>query len=346
MWLTTSIDKALKGNFIALGNFDGIHLGHQRVLQPILEKTSPIASDSPPLISPVPKSEKQPLATVVTFNPHPREFFSGQKQKLLTPLDEKVKLLKSLGVEQLVLLPFDRELAALSPQEFVEKILSQQLQAQRISVGEDFRFGSQRKGTAADLRQIGNGFGIEVFIISEQTCLKDNSRDNSSEKQVRISSSLIRQALHEGNLDTAKRMLGRSYSLMGKVVTGKKLGRTLGFPTANLELPSAKFLPRYGVYSVTVELETEENQTLVEGVMNLGTRPTVDGKNPTVEVHLLDWSGDLYDRIISINLEKFLRSERKFSSLEELKTQITADCEASREFFARAVPINFTRTLE
>lgn len=321
MWVTTSLDNALKDNFLALGNFDGIHLGHQRVLQPILEKTGQISS------------EKQPLATVVTFNPHPREFFSGQPQKLLTPLEEKVALLHSLGVQQLVLLPFDRELASLSPQDFVEKILFQQLEAKRISVGEDFCFGSRRRGKAEDLKRLGNGFGMEVFIVSEQTCLTDNPR----EPEMRISSSLIRQALEEGNIDMAKKMLGRSYSLTGKVVTGQKLGRTLGFPTANLELPSAKFLPRYGVYSVTVELES---QTLVQGVMNLGTRPTVDGKKPTVEVHLLDWSGELYGQILNVYLEKFLRPERRFPSLEDLKNQITADCEASREFFRQAVSIN------
>lgn len=320
MWVTTTLDNALKENFLALGNFDGIHLGHQKVLQPILEKTSQNA-------------EKQPLATVVTFNPHPREFFSGQPQKLLTPLEEKVALLKSLGVQQLVLLPFDRELASLSPQEFVEKILYQQLGAKRISVGEDFCFGSQRKGKAEDLKRLGKNFGMEVFITSEQTC----TAENPQEARLRISSSFIRQALEEGNLDTAKRMLGRAYSLTGKVITGKKLGRILGFPTANLELPSTKFLPRYGVYSVIVELE---NHTLVKGVMNLGIRPTVDGEQATVEVHLLDWHGDLYDKTLTISLEKFLRPEQKFPSLEALKTQINADCEASREFFRKAVAIN------
>lgn len=323
VWVTSSTAKVFKPNAIALGNFDGIHRGHERVLQPILaasrlDQLDQDASANPPL-----------HATVVTFNPHPREFFSGQKKKLLTPLAEKVQQLERLGVEQLVLLPFDRELATLSPQQFFEAILVEQLQAVQISVGEDFRFGHQRAGTAADLQAIARQFGIQVTITSLQTCA--NKGDN-----LRISSSLICQALEQGDIPTANRMLGRPYTLSGIVVEGQKLGRRIGFPTANLHLPADKFLPRYGVYCVGVSLSGEgqldlSHSTTLEGVMNLGCRPTVGGQTTTVEIHLLDWSGDLYGQTLTISLEQFLRPEQKFPSLEALQAQIAADCHTARE---------------
>lgn len=313
MLVTSSTAEVRKPNAIALGNFDGIHRGHQQVLQPILK----IAT------------ETQINSTVVTFNPHPREYFSGQKQKLLTPLPEKVKLLQEIGIKQLVLLPFDRELAKLTPQEFVEEILVKELEGKKISVGEDFRFGHQRAGKAEDLQAIAAQFGVEVGITQEQKCLAE---------QTRISSSKIRQALEEGKLETVESMLGRKYSLTGEVVTGAKIGRKIGFPTANLKVPPEKFLPRYGVYRVKAELETGETPIL--GVMNLGCRPTVEGKQTTVEVHLLDWTGDLYGKTITVSLEKFIRPEQKFPSLEALKEQIAADCDVARENRHKSETVN------
>ena len=316
MWTTSSTANVLKPTAIALGNFDGIHRGHQQVLQPILTSSGEDAS-----------SENQ--ATVVTFDPHPRQFFTGHSRKLLTPVSEKVKQLEHLGIEQLVLLPFNRELAALSPQEFVQKILVEQLQARLISVGEDFRFGRERMGTAADLKASAAQWGISVYVTSLHTC-------RSSGETVRISSSLIRHALEQGDMVTATQMLGRNYTLTGTVVTGQKLGRTIGFPTANLKLPSEKFLPRYGVYCVQVSSdEGDRSQAPLIGVMNLGCRPTVSGTAPTVEVHVLDWSGDLYGQTLTVSLEQFLRPEQKFDSLEALKAQIAQDCEAARGILSK-----------
>ncbi|NJO94523.1 MAG: bifunctional riboflavin kinase/FAD synthetase [Hydrococcus sp. RM1_1_31] len=319
MWVTTSIEQILKPNAIALGNFDGIHRGHQKVLQPILQSLSKEA---------VGKSNS-PYSTVVTFNPHPQEFFSGQSKQLLTPLCEKVKYLEKLGVEQLVLLPFDRELAALSPQQFVEEILIKHLQATRISVGQDFRFGHKRLGTAQDLKAIAANFGVEVII----TALYTGQATEGEQISPRISSSLIRQALAEGDLLKANQMLGRAYTLTGIVVKGQQLGRTIGFPTANLELPPSKLLPRYGVYCVRVFIE--ESCTPIQGVTNIGCRPTVEGDRPTIEVHLLDWTGDLYGQAVTVSLEKFLRPEQKFASLDALKAQITADCDLARQILQR-----------
>lgn len=313
--VTSLASKILTPSAIALGNFDGIHLGHQKVLQPILQAFT--------------QASKPSYATVVTFNPHPQEFFSGQSRQLLTPLPEKIKLLEQLGVEQLVLLPFDRELAALSPQQFVENILVEKLQATKISVGKDFRFGNKRAGTAIDLSEIASKFGIEVAIATLQT----RAEEQNEAKPIRISSSLIRQALAEGDIETANRMLGRAHTLTGEVVKGQQLGRTIGFPTANLQVSPIKLLPRYGVYCTRVFIE-ENNQSSIPGVMNIGCRPTVAGDAPTIEVHLLDWQGDLYGKTLTVSLEKFLRPEQKFSSLDALKAQITSDRDLARKILA------------
>ena len=305
MLIAASSDQIKTPTAIALGNFDGIHQGHQVVLQPIIEyrKTSFRTGLYP---------------SVVSFTPHPREFFSGGKLQLLTPIAEKAEQLSHLGIEQLILLSFNREMASLTPQQFVEQVIVKQLQAKVVSVGSDFRFGYQRQGRGEDLRKIAGKFGVEVYLNSL------HKYQDSSNETVRVSSSLIRQALSEGKIAIANAMLGRPYSLMGKVVTGQQLGRTIGFPTANLDIATEKFLPRYGVYGVNVFLD----RTKVKGVTNIGCRPTVDGQSPTIEVHLLNWSGDLYDRVLKVDLIEFLRPEQKFDSVEALKQQITKDCQA------------------
>lgn len=308
MRLTSSIDKVLTPTAIALGNFDGIHRGHVEVVKPVLVKNI----------------QNEAIPTVVTFEPHPREFFSGKSRKLLTPGRERLKQLESLGVQQLVLLPFNKKLASLTPQEFITDILVKKLQATYISVGKDFHFGHNRKGTITDLKAIATPFNIEVSIASLKTC----TGNGYSEEPIRISSSLVRQALSEGKIPQANYLLGRPYTLIGKVIIGQKLGRTIGFPTANLQLPETKFLPRQGVYSVQVNLQEDDYSLL--GVMNLGCRPTIDGKSISVEVHLLDWSGDLYGQTLTVSLQKFLRPEQKFPSLDALKKQIALDCEAVR----------------
>ncbi|MEL6438453.1 MAG: bifunctional riboflavin kinase/FAD synthetase [Cyanobacteria bacterium J06621_8] len=306
MLIASSVEQIKTPTAIALGNFDGIHQGHRTVLQPVI-KASHVSS------------QPHVYSSVVSFTPHPREFFSGQKRPLLTPVAEKGEILASLGIEQLVLLPFNRDLAALSPQEFVEQILVEQLRTKFISVGSDFRFGHRRAGTGVDLQQIAANFGITVNLSTLRQC------QNGDRQTVRVSSSLIRQALGEGRVTEANAMLERPYSLEGTVVTGQQIGRTIGFPTANLLLPEAKFLPRFGVYAVDVYLQ----QAVLPGVMNIGCRPTVAGAAPTIEVHLLNWSGDLYGQSLKVNLLDFLRPEQKFASVEDLKQQIAKDCQAA-----------------
>jgi riboflavin kinase/FMN adenylyltransferase len=359
VWVTSSPELALTPTAVALGKFDGVHRGHQRVIQPILEDigtrrhedTSEDTgtrghgevedfSASPtlrvPASSETSSSKDRIFSTVVTFDPHPQEFFTGQPRSLLTPLDEKVHQLRSLGVQQLVLLPFDKELCALTPEEFVEKILVQQLQAVQISVGQDFRFGSGRTGTARDLQIIAAKYNIPVTIASLETCAESQENNTQVYQQTRISSSLIREILASGDIERANQLLGRPYTLIGTVIKGQQVGRTIGFPTANLELPKDKFLPHHGVYAVRVFTVSETLDITGNGyfgVMNIGNRPTVNGIHLSVEVHLFDWFGDLYGKKLAVHLEKFLRPEQKFPNLEALKTQIQLDCNAARAFF-------------
>jgi riboflavin kinase / FMN adenylyltransferase len=338
VWVTNSTELAFFPAAVALGKFDGLHRGHQRVIQPIL-KAKKIGEVEDLFISPPsptsPGTEgKYVYSTVVTFNPHPQEFFSGKPRALLTPLDEKIQQLRSLGVEQLVLLPFDRELCSLTPEEFVEKILVQQLQATQVSVGHDFHFGSKRSGTAQDLQAIAAKYNIPVTIVPLET--EDCDSSSSSPEATPISTSFIREILGSGDVERTQQLLGRPYTLIGTVTKGQQLGRTIGFPTANLELPKDKFLPHLGVYAVRINRvsdTSEQLEPLALGVINIGNRPTVSGINTTVEVHLFDWSGDLYGQKLAVQLEKFIRPETKFPSLEALKSQIQQDCIAAKVFF-------------
>ncbi|BDA39924.1 bifunctional riboflavin kinase/FAD synthetase [Candidatus Atelocyanobacterium thalassae] len=303
VWIPSSINNARTPTAVALGNFDGIHLGHRQVLKPILKLT------------------KEYTPTVVTFEPHPQEFFSGESRQLLTPTNEKIQILSSLKIKQLIRLPFNQDLASLSPLEFVVDILINKLNVKYISVGENFYFGYKRTGTVELLRDFTERFGISVHTTKLQTFLNSNRKT-----PLRISSSRIRKYLTDGNMTEVKQMLGYSYFLRGLVVSGQKIGRTIGFPTANLKLPEDKLLPCDGVYCVYVELE---NKNISKGVINIGKRPTINSGS-TVEVHLLDWSGNLYGKTLTVYLEKFLRSEQKFSSLKTLKDQIEQDCRKAR----------------
>jgi riboflavin kinase / FMN adenylyltransferase len=277
-----------KPTAIALGNFDGVHGGHQQLVKRLLA----LAGAACP--------------TVVTFDPHPQDFFSGQRRQLLTTVAEKAHYLGELGVEQLVLLTFDRAMVELTPTAFVEQVIRDRLEAQQVLVGADFRFGYQRQGNGEILRELTGKLGS------------------------RIGSSRIRAALLEGDVGEAKQLLNRSYSIGGQVVPGQQLGRTLGFPTANIAFDQYKFLPRLGVYCVRIN--TQEQQQLA-AVANVGKRPTVDGQRLSLEVHLLDWSGDLYGQQVTVYLDQFLRSEQKFAGLPELTAQIQVDCQAARNFY-------------
>jgi riboflavin kinase/FMN adenylyltransferase len=302
---------------IALGSFDGLHPGHRRVITAV---TAPGPG----------------VPSVVSFWPHPREVLHGDTRLRLDLPSEKLELLGPLGIHQLVLLPFDRTLAALAPEAFVDQVLVGQLEARRIAVGNNFRFGAQRQGDAFDLARIGAAHGIEVTVVP---MLRDGPE--------RVSSSRIRRALAEGRIDEARRLLERPYRFSGQVVSGRGLGRQLGWPTANLAVDGRKFLPLEGVYAARVQLQAAPGgdpalvappDAPLEGpggwwaaVMNLGPQPTVDPAAPSaVEVHLLDRQLDLSGCWLRVEPLQLLRRQQRFDGLAALTAQIARDADRAR----------------
>ncbi len=290
-----------RGSVVTIGNFDGIHRGHQAVIRQLHALAR--RHDAP--------------TTVFTFDPLPGEYFQGDKAPArLTTLREKFIQFDRLGVDQMLSVAFDARFAAITAQQFIDEILVNGLEAQAVVVGDDFRFGKGREGDFEMLRRAGARHGFEV--LDTATVTEDGER---------ISSTRIRQALAAGDLALAAALLGRPYSMSGRVVHGEKLGRTIGFPTANIRIHRS-VSPLKGVFAVEVEC-------IGYGVTNVGTRPTVDGKGFLVETHLLDFDGDLYGRHINIRWLKKLRSEQKFDSLDALKAQIGRDIDAARAYFRR-----------
>jgi len=262
------------------------------------------------------------VPTVVSFWPHPREVLSGETRLRLDLPSEKLDLLAPLGIEQLVLVPFTKDLARLSAEAFVDQVLIDTLEARRIAVGTNFRFGHNREGDSALLQELGSKRGIEVRLVPIVT-----------DQGGRMSSSRIRSALETGDLDTAQLLLGRPYRFQGRVVRGRGLGRELGWPTANLQVDVRKFLPALGVYAAWAQIDGQDGR--LPAVMNLGPQPTVDPTSPSaVEVHLLDRTIDLENRLIRVQPVKRLRGQKKFSGLDALSQQIGLDAEQARERLA------------
>tara|TARA_B100000029_G_scaffold163214_1_gene159333 strand:- start:911 stop:1828 length:918 start_codon:yes stop_codon:yes gene_type:complete len=296
--------EALLPTALALGSFDGLHAGHRRVIEQI--------TNNPPGIP-----------TVVSFWPHPREVLYGETRLRLDLPSEKTSLLGPIGVKQLVLIPFDKLLAALSPEEFINQIMVQTLQAKRIAVGENFRFGKNRKGDADSLKKLGAALGIEVSVVP---IFEDESG--------RMSSSRIRSALNKGELAIAKKLMGRSYRFRGKVKSGRGLGRKLGWPTANLEVNGRKFLPGLGVYAAWAWRKNID--TPFSAIMNLGPQPTIDPCAPSaVEVHLLNQNIDLVGEELLVEPVQKLRSQKQFESLECLSNQIELDAKSAKSILKR-----------
>ena len=299
----TTIEEPLS---LALGVFDGIHCGHQEVFRCVIERAK--ASNG--------------LAGVLTFEPHPVQILAPERapRRLLASLQHKAVILQDLGIDLLVVVDFDLEFAARSSEEFLQ-MLRAVPQLHSLAMGADWRFGKARQGDAELLRAFGEENGI---LIDSVPAVMDSGE--------RVSSTRIRQALRDGNIAAAEEMLGRPYSIVGQVVEGKKLGRTIGFPTANL-VPSCEQLPPAGVWAVEV---LGEEQEWLPGVANLGVRPTVsEAEKLQMEVHLLDWEGSLYYQDLEVRFRKFLRGEQKFADLKELTEQITRDANEARQFFKR-----------
>ncbi|MCF6131729.1 bifunctional riboflavin kinase/FAD synthetase [Flavobacterium wongokense] len=281
---------------VTIGTFDGVHLGHQKILEQVTQNAQQLHCES----------------LVLTFFPHPRMVLQEDTEmKQLNTLNEKFDLLDNLGIDNLVVHPFDKEFSRLTAEEFVKQVLVDIFKVKKIIIGYDHRFGRNRTANIDDLITFGETFGFEVEQISAEEI-----------NEVSISSTKIRNALLEGNVELACDYLGYPYSLTGIVSKGKQLGRTIGYPTANIKIAeSYKLIPANGVYVA----KSVVDGTTVYGMMNIGTRPTVDGTTQTIEINFFDFKADLYDKVITVSLMKRMRDEQKFESIDALKAQLGQD---------------------
>ncbi len=298
--------QPLPNAVVTSGTFDGVHRGHQTILARLTE----IAKDS------------NGQSVLTTYWPHPRTVVSNDSQdlKLLTTLDEKVELLDQAGVDHLVIIPFTRSFSQLSSEEFIQQVLIDKIGTKKLVIGYDHRFGRDRQGGFDYIQAHQSEYGFEVEEIPRQDV-----------EAVGVSSSKIRTALSEGNIHTANLFLGRQYNLTGTVVKGQQLGRSIGFPTANLQVDDPnKLVPANGVYAVDVNYG---GQTF-GGMLNIGFRPTVAGTNQTIETYIFDFDKDIYGEHITLRFRDFLRPEQKFDGLPALVAQLNRDEQAARAVLA------------
>ncbi len=291
---------------VTIGTFDGVHIGHQK----IIERLNQI------------KSKNKDRSVILTFFPHPRKILNqGNEIKWLNTMNEKAQLLDKFGLDHLIIEPFTKDFSELSALNFVKHILVDQLYIKSLVIGYDHQFGKNREGNFEQLTEHGKMYNFTVEKISAQEI-----------EDVSVSSTKIRKAIEEGNIKKANAYLGYNYLLTGEIVKGLGLGRKLNFPTINLNIKETyKLIPKTGVYIV----KTSINQMTIYGIMNIGYRPTVDGKNKTIEVHLLDFKGNLYGKNMQIEVLKRLRDEQKFESLDELILQIKKDEISARKWIEK-----------
>ncbi|MCH2477195.1 MAG: bifunctional riboflavin kinase/FAD synthetase [Gammaproteobacteria bacterium] len=292
------------GSVITIGIFDGVHLGHQSLIKKLKQKSVQMGLPS----------------IVFSFEPTPNDYFSKKQNKRLTSLRDKLRLIDEFQIDYLYCPPFDSTMENLSPNQFITKHLINLFNPRYMVIGDDFRFAKDRKGSIKDLVITGQSNNFEVEQI---TSIVDSN--------TRISSSLIRDSLSNTNLMLAKQMLGRNYSLIGRVIYGQQLGSTLGFPTANIDLSKTNN-PLRGVFCVKVSLP-DATKTIF-GIANIGFKPTIGGQKLNLEVHLLDFDKDIYKSYIKIEFLSYLRKEKKFSGLDALKRQIDQDIEAAKQYFS------------
>ncbi len=289
---------------VSLGKFDGIHKGHQKLMDCVLEQ-----------------KKKGLKAVTFSFLVHPETLLGGKEMSLILTEEEKRRKLEMMGMDALVSYPFSKETLSMKPEDFIKEILVDKLDAKVVVVGENFRFGHNRSGDTELLKQYAPKYGYEVHVF-ERFMVED----------ARVSSTWIRACIAEGNVEYVQTLLGEPYSISGEVVHGKKLGRQLGMPTANVIPEKQKLLPPFGVYV---------SKTLVdgiwyEGITNIGVKPTVTEENgKLVETFLFEYKGDLYGKEIRTNLYYFERPEQKFESIEALKEQMEKDCQEAKEYFKR-----------
>jgi riboflavin kinase / FMN adenylyltransferase len=288
---------------VTSGTFDGAHIGHQKILKRVLERAQ----------------QENGQSVVITYWPHPRLilFPEDNELKLLSTIEERIEQLRSFGIDYLLIIPFTKEFSRTSSRSFITDILVKALNTKVLIIGYDHRFGKNREGSFEHLTVHAGKYGFEIEEIPRQDV-----------EDIGVSSTKIRKALELGKVRTANKYLGRRYSLTSEVVEGNKLGRTIGFPTANLAIPAPhKLIPGNGVYAVWVIIDSER----YAGMMNIGVRPTVEGANLTLEVHILAFNQNIYGQVLTVEFVEQLRKEQKFDGLEALKIQLALDKAATEK---------------
>jgi riboflavin kinase/FMN adenylyltransferase len=295
----------LRGTTLTLGVFDGLHVGHQRIMQTVVERAAVTGT----------------VPTVLTFDPHPRAVLHpASAPPLLQTLDQRLANFEFLGIKQAIVIRFDENFAAIDAERFLADVVHERLQAREVYLGAGFAFGKNRSGNIKLLREISRRLGFHADEVDEVQL-----------RGTRVSSSIIRRLLADGKVNLARRMLGRPYGVEGQVIHGNKRGRTIGFPTANLK-PVNRVIPKFGVYATA---------TLIDGVWrrsitNVGVRPTFDDeKMPSIETFVFDFDGDLYGDVLRVRFLYRIRDERKFSGIDELKSQIQIDSATALRYFSR-----------
>ncbi|WP_231425074.1 MULTISPECIES: bifunctional riboflavin kinase/FAD synthetase [Pedobacter] len=321
--------KKLDNAIVTIGTFDGVHFGHQKIIKQLVAKAKADNGES----------------VILTFFPHPRMIIDPENQdlKMINTINEKAEILKSLGVDHLIITPFTRDFSNQIPEEYIKNTLVENIGTKHIIIGYDHRFGKDRSGNLADLKAAGLHFGFTVEEIKEQDI-----------HDVAVSSTKIRQALLAGDVGLAADYLGYPFSIFGRVIKGDKIGRTIGFPTANLFVEETyKLIPGDGIYAVTVEMNLESEKledqgsnedlklstlslelSTFRGMAYIGQRPTINGMTRNIEVNIFDFNQEIYGQDIKMNFLKFLRHDVKFTGLDALTIQLQEDKEATLAFFA------------
>ena len=292
--------------YVTIGTFDGVHFGHQKIIQKLVLEAK--------------KANRK--SVLLTFFPHPRMVLQKDNSlELINTIEERIELQKKTGLDYLIIHPFSKAFSRMSALAFVRDLLVNQLNISKLIIGYDHHFGKNREGNIVQLSEYSHVYGFTVEEIPAQDI-----------DDVSISSTKIRNALAKGNLKTANKYLGYPFMLSGKVVNGKQLGGKIGYPTANINIKEPyKLIPKTGVYIVLSEIQG----TNIYGMMNIGSRPTVDGGHQTIEVHFFDFNANLYQQQLTINLLYFLRDEEKFDSIESLILQLKKDEQTARNFIAK-----------
>lgn len=308
----TKLDKAI----VTIGTFDGVHFGHQKIIKRLVEQAKNNGGES----------------VILTFFPHPRMIIDPENQdlKMINTMNEKAKILENLGVDHLIITPFTRDFSNLLPQDYIKNILVDTIGTKHIIIGYDHRYGKDRSGNLTDLKNAGSHYHFTVEEIAEQDI-----------HDVAVSSTKIRQSLLDGDVSLAADYLGYSFSIFGRVIKGDKIGRTIGFPTANIFVEETyKLIPGDGIYAVTVEMSSEfrdkdlANQfQTYKGMAYIGQRPTINGMTRNIEVNIFDFNEEIYGQDIKMNFLKFLRHDVKFTGLEALKIQLQKDKEDTLAYF-------------